>query len=271
MAWNVNKEKGGLPMALNEIMRMHEDLDRALKKPLAKRSWVMVIDIRKCVGDNACSVSCMAENVCPPGTSYLKVFETEYNDYPKLDRFFMPAACQHCDNPPCMKAANKIVDGAITKRVDGIVSFNYKKLSNSSKAMENAQKACPYYAIVKDNGDYYTQMTPVFEPYEKRVFYENDRELTRKDTKYVIRKCTFCRQRIQSAMLPACVSTCLGRALYFGDADDKKSLVSELLNKQKVWRYQESLKTKPRIYYIGYKDRQSIAKSTMISCMACHE
>jgi molybdopterin-containing oxidoreductase family iron-sulfur binding subunit len=258
-------------MAFNEIVRMHEDLERSLKKPLSKRSWIMIIDIRKCVGDHACTISCMAENVCPPGTSYRKVFETEYNDYPKLDWFFMPANCQHCDNPPCMQAANKVINKAIRKRADGIVVFDYKKLSNSTKAMENAQKACPYYAIVKDKGKYYTQNTPVFEPYEKRVFYEYDRKLSRKDTKNTIRKCTFCQHRLKRGMIPACVSTCLGRAMYFGDANEPRSLVSELLANQKVWRFQEALKTKPRIYYIGYKDRENLSKSTIVSCQACHE
>lgn len=78
-------------MALNEIVRMHKDLERALKKPLAKRSWVMVIDVRKCVGDHACTVACMAENVCPPGTSYRMVFETEYMNFPGVNIFYMPA------------------------------------------------------------------------------------------------------------------------------------------------------------------------------------
>ena len=258
-------------MAYNEIVRMHDDLKRALKKPLAKRSWAMVIDLRKCVGDRACMISCMAENVCPPKTSYIKVFETEVNNYPQTDRFFMHGLCQHCDNPPCLKAANKIIEGAIHKRGDGIVTFDYKKLSNSSKAMEKAQKACPYYSIVKDNGSFFTQNTPVFEPYEKRVFYENNKKLTRKNTRYAIRKCTFCQHRLENEMIPACVSTCMGRALYFGDMSDEKSLASELIKSQKTWRFQESLKTKPRVYYIGYKDRENISVSTMKSCLECHE
>jgi len=142
-------------MAFNEILRMHEDLERALRKPIKERSWIMVIDARRCVGDHACAVACMAENVCPPGTSYRKVFETEYKGYPRLDRFFMPANCQHCDNPPCMKAANKHKSGAIEKMPDGIVVFNYKRLSRNSSAIKAAKDACPYYAIVEDNGGYY--------------------------------------------------------------------------------------------------------------------
>jgi len=258
-------------MALNEILRMHQDLERALKKPANKRSWAMVIDARRCVGDHACAIACMAENVCPPGTSYRWVFETEYKGYPNLDRFFMPGNCQQCDNPPCMKAANNVVSGAIEKRADGVVVFNYSKLARSRRARDAARSACPYYAIVEDNGGYYTEDTPKLEPYETRNFYEYDMKLSRKKTKGTIRKCTFCIHRVESGMLPACVSTCIGRAMYFGDLNDSKSFVSELLRKEKTLRLKEANGTKPRVYYIGFKGRTDIAISTPATCQVCHQ
>ena len=260
-------------MALNEIVRMHEDLESALQKPAGKRSWAMVIDVRKCVGDHACAVSCMAENVCPPGTSYRKVFETEQNSFPDLNRFFMPANCQHCDNAPCLKAANKLANGAIAKRADGIVEFNYDVLAKNHKAAEAAKKACPYYAIVEDKGGFYTDGTPVQEAYEQRDFYENGKKLSRKKgaLKGAIRKCTFCAHRLESGMIPACVSTCIGRAMYFGDLNDPNSVVSELLKKEKTWRNRTDLGTETRVYYIGYEDRKNIAVSSAASCVECHK
>lgn len=258
---------------LNEIVRMHEDLERAIEKPVSQRSWIMVIDIRKCVGDHACTVSCMAENVCPPGTSYRKVFEVEQQKFPNTDWFFMPANCQHCDNPPCMKAANKVVKDSISKRLDGIVVFDYSKLAKSVKAKQAAVKACPYYAIVEDKGGFYTEGTPILEAYETRDFYEYDKKLNRKkgDTNGSIRKCTFCLHRLESGMIPACVSTCIGRAMYFGDQNDPASLVSELLKKEQVWNFKAGLGTKPRIYYIGYENRMKISVNTPASCTACHQ
>lgn len=260
-------------MAVNEILRMHEDVERALAKPEAQRSWVMVIDTRKCVGCNACDVSCKAENVCPPGASYRKVFETEAKDFPLTDRFFMPANCQHCDAPPCLKAANGVAKGAIGKRKDGIVVFNYAALAKNPSAAAAARKACPYYAIVQDNGGFYTDGTPALEPYETRDFYEYGRKLNRKrgETKGTIRKCTFCLHRLESGMLPACVSTCIGRAMYFGDRNDPKSLVSELLGKEKVWTLNSGLGTRPRIYYIGYGTRETIATGSSATCLQCHQ
>jgi len=258
-------------MAINEIVRMHEDLERALAKPAASRSWVMVIDARKCVGDHACTVSCMAENVTPKGTSFRKVFDTEYNEYPTQDRFFMPTNCQHCDNPPCMKAANKAAKGAVSKRADGIVVFDTKVMAKSPKAGEAARKACPYTAIVTDEGGYYTEGTPHLREYETRKFFENGKEVTRRNTKGAVRKCTFCLHRLESGMLPACVSTCIGRAMYFGDANDPKSLVSELIKKEKTWHINESEGTKPRVYYIGFAGRTNMAVATPETCIECHQ
>lgn len=258
-------------MATNEIVRMHEDLERALAKSPGKRSWVMVVDVRKCVGDHACTVSCMAENVCPPGTSYRMVFETEHNSYPDNDWYFMPANCQHCDKPPCLKAANAVAKDAVVKRDDGIVIFDTTIMRKNPPAGKAAQKACPYYAIVTDEGGYYTENTPKLQSYETRKFFENGREVSRKDTKGSARKCTFCVHRLESGMLPACVSTCIGRSMYFGDANDPKSLVSELLKKEKTWQFKEGLGTRPRVHYIGHAGRVNMAMSTPATCIECHE
>ncbi|MBI4083040.1 MAG: 4Fe-4S dicluster domain-containing protein [Candidatus Lambdaproteobacteria bacterium] len=256
---------------LNEIVRMHDDLDRALAKPERQRSWVMVIDTRRCVQCFACVAACTAENVSPPGKPYRKVVEAEDGDYPDTDRFFMPSNCMQCDNPPCMKAANAHAKGAIQKRTDGIVVFNYEKLAGSGDAREAAKDACPYAAaIVEDQGGYHTEGTPRLEAYETRTFQEYDRTLRRTDTKGALRKCTFCQHRLANGMLPACVTTCEGRAMYFGDRNDPNSLVSELLRAHKGWRMYEEKGTRPRVYYVGYETRGTISVSTPAACAGCH-
>lgn len=260
-------------MATGEIVRMHEELERALARPEKDRSWAMVIDVRKCVGCHACSVSCMAENVTPPGTSYRVVFEAENEEYPNTDRYFMATNCQHCDNPPCKAAADRFDKGAIAKRPDGIVTFDYGKLRKNGKAREAAKKACPYTAIVSDTGAFYTEGTPALEAYETRDFFESGEKVTRKGKKLsgTIRKCTFCLHRLTAGMIPACVSTCIGRAMYFGDLSDKSSLVSELVAREGAWRIKSDLKTSPRVYYLGYKNRGDFTTITPTSCLVCHE
>jgi len=51
-------------------------------------------------------------------------------------------------------------------------------------------------------------------------------------------------------MLPACVTTCVGRATYFGDRNDPQALVRELIGSPRVMRLKEELGTKPAVYYL---------------------
>jgi molybdopterin-containing oxidoreductase family iron-sulfur binding subunit len=64
------------------------------------------------------------------------------------------------------------------------------------------------------------------------------------------RKCHFCQHRILEGVLPACVTTCIGRATFFGDANDPESLVAELIASPNVLRLREELGTEPRVYYL---------------------
>lgn len=251
-----------------EVQRMQNELNLALRSK--DRKWVMVIDARKCIGCNSCTVSCAAENVTPPSGSYRRVFETYFSTYPDAERFFMPANCQQCDNPACKNAADKIAAGLIEKRKDGIVIFHYDKQKKNQKAMAAAKNACPYYAIVEDNGTFYTDGTPEIMPYEKREFFDADGSFTRKNRGLngLSRKCHFCVHRINSGMLPACVTTCMGRAMYFGNIQDSGSLVSELIQNNQTKNIKPE--NKPSIYYIGMKSRKAFIPASEETCNACH-
>ena len=52
----------------HQLVRMMEDLRRALQKPMDQRKWAMVIDLRKCTGCKGCTIACIIENKLPPGT-----------------------------------------------------------------------------------------------------------------------------------------------------------------------------------------------------------
>lgn len=240
-----------------EIQRMQADIRRALQKPIEQRNWIMVIDGRKCVGCQACVVACAAENVLPPGVSYRSVPEIEYGTYPNVRRYPMPTQCMQCDKPPCMAAANAIAPGSITKRPDGIVAIDYTKFRGRA-AFDAAFKACPYRALYYDDGRFYTQPTPAFQPYEEAVSHDYGRRWVRDRARRAEppigsgRKCHFCLHRLNAGLVPACVSTCIARTIYFGDKNDPQSLVSEVLEKNagKVLRIRENRGTEPRVYYI---------------------
>lgn len=245
-----------LPEGEGQLLRMQRELQRALKKPVAERRWVMVIDGRKCVGCNACRVACVAENALPPGVTYRTVPEAQIGDYPKVARFFMPTQCMQCDKPPCQEAANAISPGSITKRPDGIVAINYQKF-RGRKAFQAAAKACPYKALYYDDGRFFTEGTPALQPYDKGASYDYGSMWKRVKGQEGPpidggRKCHFCLHRLNASMLPACVSTCVGRAAFFGDLNDPESLVVELLAKykDKAVRIRENRGTQPRVYYI---------------------
>src|SRR5581483_11962566 len=127
------------------LVRMQQDLQRALAKPIEQRKWAMVIDLRKCIGCSACTVSCVAENHLPPGVVYRPVSEQEVGTYPNVARQFLPRPCMHCDDPPCTDVCPV---AATYKRPDGIVEINYDKCIGCRYCIP----ACPYGARTFDWG-----------------------------------------------------------------------------------------------------------------------
>ncbi len=233
----------------NILERMRHDLLRALKKPLSGRKWVMVIDQQKCIGCCACNVSCNTENNLPPGVVYRPVLKQEVGKYPNVGMIFTPKPCMHCDNPPCVPVCPV---KATWKREDGVVVIDY----NICIGCRNCLLACPYSARTSDFGEFYGMNTPEIMPYEMRANYEYSKEWRRKphsDDSPVgnARKCQFCLHRIREGMLPACVTTCLGGATYFGDYNDKSSLVHKLLGSSRVRQLKPELGTQPSVFYLA--------------------
>lgn len=230
----------------NELLRMQEELLKALKKPRGMRKWAMVLDLRRCIGCSACTIGCKAENILPPGVVYRPVMDEEFGTYPRVTRRFTPRPCMQCDNPPCTSVCPVT---ATYKREDGIVVVDYNKCIGCRYCIT----ACPYNARTADFGDTYTEGTPQVQDYELRPSFEYNKKWPRKRGKSPIgnaRKCHFCIHRIEVGLLPACVSTCIGGATYFGDNNDTDSLVSELIGRPNIATLKPELGTKPKVYYI---------------------
>jgi molybdopterin-containing oxidoreductase family iron-sulfur binding subunit len=249
----------------NDTVRMVQDLQRALTRPMASRRWGMVIDPRRCVGCNACTVACISHNGLPVGVSYRTVPETESGSYPALQRFFMPTNCMQCENAPCIKAANAVINGSMARRADGIVTIDYARMKGR-KVFKAAQKACPYEgALYYDAGRSWTTGTPSVQPYDKRGSREYGATWSRAKTRTATRKCHFCTERLDAGLLPACVATCIGQAMHFGDLSDSQSLVAELVAGSTTLRIQKGAATAPRVIYVD-----DPLTPSGLTCSTCH-
>jgi molybdopterin-containing oxidoreductase family iron-sulfur binding subunit len=225
---------------------MQRELVAAMRKPVAERRWVMVIDLRRCSGCDACTIACKAENQLPPGVVYRPVVQEEIGTYPNVRRRFLPRPCMQCEKPPCTPVCPV---GATWRREDGVVAIDYEKCIGCRYCLA----ACPYSARTVDKGEYYTEDTPALQPYEEQVSPEYDAGYRRADGGSPIgnaRKCHFCLHRLEAGQLPACVTSCIGHATFFGDANDPYSVVAELIGRPEARRLKEELGTQPRVYYL---------------------
>ena len=246
------------PLTTDVLGRMHAELARALAKPREQRRWVMVIDLRKCVGCHACTIACVAENKLPPGVVYRPVLEEEWGVYPNIGRRFVPRPCMQCDTAPCVPVCPV---GATFTNEEGVVEMNYERCIGCRYCLT----ACPYSARTADFGMTYTDGLPVApglilgqnaaDDYERISNFEYGKEYDRPERRYKppignARKCHFCQHRFLEGVLPACVTTCIGRSTYFGDANDPDALVTSLIASPNVMRLKEEMGTEPRVYYL---------------------
>ena len=132
---------------------------------------------------------------------------------------FMPMACQHCEDAPCIKACPC---GALQKGAGGSVVIDY----NSCCGHATCAEVCPYGAIYID-------------PVANQAV-----------------KCHNCYHRIEDDMEPACANTCPADAIYFGDLNDENSKVSMALKEAEengvgTTQLRAEKGTKPRMWFAG--------------------
>jgi len=195
-------------------------------------SYAMVIDLKRCVGCNACATICKAENGTPPGVLRSKVLRKETGTFPNVRRVSLPVLCMHCENPPCVDVCPS---GATYKREDGIVVVD-KEVCIGCRA---CMTACPYEAryFVDHEGGYFG---PELTPFEAVKYGDKPRG--------VVDKCDFCLSsgRLERGEKPACVQNCIAEARFFGTKEE----MAELIAQRGGYQLRPELDTEPSVYYL---------------------
>lgn len=181
----------------------------------------MLVDMRKCIGCQACTVSCSVENQPPIGQFRTTVLQYEVdkpdNSMPAM--VSLPRLCNHCDEPPCVPVCPV---QATFQRTDGIVLVDNERCVGCGYCVQ----ACPYDA--------------------RFINHETQ----------TADKCTFCEHRLEAGLLPACVESCVGGARVIGDLNDAHSEINQRINahKDEIKVLKPGMKTKPHVFYIGLPD-----------------
>lgn len=133
-----------------------------------------------CIGCHACEAACSEKNENPAHIAFRSVGYVEGGSYPDYKRMNISMACNHCDNPVCLK---------------GCPTRAYTKHAEYGAVLQDPETCfgcgyctwvCPYNA-------------PQLDPIQGQVS-----------------KCNMCVDRLEVGLKPACVSACLGNALDFG-------------------------------------------------------
>ena len=133
-----------------------------------------------CIGCHACESACSEKNDLPDHFAFRSVGYVESGEFPDFQRMNISMACNHCDNPVCLK---------------GCPTRAYTKHPEYGAVIQDPEICfgcgyctwvCPYNA-------------PQLDPVKGRV-----------------EKCNMCVDRLEVGLKPACVSACVGNALNFG-------------------------------------------------------
>lgn len=212
------------------------------------RLYGMVIDLQRCVACRACTVACKQENKTPPGILYTSVSEQEMGEFPNVKRINIPGPCYHCANPPCVPACP--IEATWKRVEDGIVVVDYDKCQGIGACVD----ACPYGKRFIDSGLNYHSEANEFDHTASPEYKQNRVRVADQPPIGKVRKCTFCLHKQDDqgnyTSLPACVQTCMGKAIHFGDLNDATGEVSQLLKKRKWMRLKEEAGTEPNVYYL---------------------
>ena len=165
-------------------------------------------------------------------------FESVFTDHSahhaagKIKNHPSVALCNHCDDPPCVRACP--TQATFKSKLNGIVAMDFHRCIGCRFCMA----ACPYGARS-------------FNWQDPRPYVKNYNKNFPTRMKGVVEKCNFCGERLALGQEPACVEACKGTgAITFGDLNDPNSEVRKVLDKEFTIQRKPTLGTKPSVFYI---------------------